>query len=141
MIRKMPDGKLRAFVNGAPDVLLHRCTALYTASGIRPLTDDNRKQIEAQNPAMAQQALRVIGSAFRDLAHAPPESLTVDGVEQDLVFIGLTGMYDPPRQEAREAVARCGSAGIRVVMITGDHPHTAAAIARELGIAFGETLP
>ncbi len=140
VIRKMPDGKLRAFVNGAPDVLLQRCTALYTASGVRPLTDDDRKQIEAQNAAMAQQALRVLGSAFRDLEHAPPESLTVDSVEQNLVFVGLTGMYDPPRQEAKEAVARCGSAGIRVVMITGDHPHTAAAIARELGIASGENV-
>jgi Ca2+-transporting ATPase len=140
VIRKMPDGKLRAFVNGAPDVLLQRCTALYTASGVRPLTDDDRKQIEAQNAAMAQQALRVLGSAFRDVEHAPPESLTVDSVEQNLVFVGLTGMYDPPRQEAKEAVARCGSAGIRVVMITGDHPHTAAAIARELGIASGENV-
>lgn len=140
VIRKMPDGKLRAFVNGAPDVLLQRCTALYTASGIRPLTDDDRKQIETQNAAMAQQALRVLGSAFRDLEHASPESLTVDSVEQNLVFVGLTGMYDPPRQEAKEAVARCSSAGIRVVMITGDHPHTAAAIARELGITSGENV-
>lgn len=137
VIRKKPDGRFRALVNGAPDVLLQRCTALYTPDGIRPLTEEDRRLIEAQNTAMAKKALRVLGSAFRDLDHAPPESLTVDGVERDLVFVGLTGMYDPPRQEAKEAVARCRSAGIRVVMITGDHPHTAAAIAHELGIASG----
>ncbi len=140
VIRKLPDGKLRAYVNGAPDVLLQRCTNLYTQSEVRPLTDDDRKQIEAQNAAMAQQALRVIGSAYRDLEDAAPETLTVDAVERDLVFVGLTGMYDPPRQEAKEAVARCHSAGIRVVMITGDHPHTATAIARELGIASGDNV-
>jgi Ca2+-transporting ATPase len=140
VIRKMPDGRLRAFVNGAPDVLLRHCTALYTASGIRPMTDEDRTSIESENAAMAGQALRVLGSAHRDLEHAPPEELTVDDVERDLVFVGLTGMYDPPRQEAKQAVAKCRAAGIRVVMITGDHPHTAAAIARELGIASGEKI-
>jgi len=140
VIRKLPDGKLRAFVNGAPDVLLQRCTNLYTSTGVRPLTDEDRKQIEAQNAAMAQQALRVLGSAFRDQENASPETLTSDAVERDLVFVGLTGMYDPPRQEAKDAVAKCRAAGIRVVMITGDHPHTATAIARELGIASGDNV-
>jgi Ca2+-transporting ATPase len=138
VIRRLPQGELRAFVNGAPDVLLQRCTSLYAGGGIRPLTDHARKQIEAENAAMAGQALRVLGSAYRDLDHSPPEGLTVDKVERELVFVGLTGMYDPPRQEARSAVAKCVSAGIRVVMITGDHPHTAAAIARDLGIASGD---
>ncbi len=140
VVRKLPDGKLRAFINGAPDVLLERCTALYTSAGIRPLTDDDRTRIEAENASMAGQALRVLGSAYRDLDHAPPGSLTVDSVERDLVFVGLTGMYDPPRQEAKEAVAKCRAAGIRVVMITGDHPHTAAAISRELGISSGDRI-
>ncbi len=135
VIRKMPDGKLRAFVNGAPDVLLERCVNLYTGSGVRPMTDEDRRAISAQNTAMAQQALRVLGSAYRDLANASPAELTADAVERDLVFVGLSGMHDPPRQEAKEAVAKCRAAGIRVVMITGDHPHTATAIARELGIA------
>jgi len=140
VIRKMPDGRLRAFINGAPDVLLERCTNLYTSSGVRPLTDADRQNIVAQNTAMAQKALRVLGSAYRDLDNTSPGDLTADAVEHDLVFVGLSGMYDPPRQEAKEAVATCRAAGIRVVMITGDHPHTATAIAREIGIASDDDL-
>lgn len=138
VIRKMPDGKLRAFINGAPDVLLERCTNLYTGTGVRPLVEQDRRSIVAHNEAMAQQALRVLGSAYRDLDNESSVDFTAAAVEQDLVFVGLSGMYDPPRQEAKEAVARCRTAGIRVVMITGDHPHTAMAIARELGIASGD---
>ena len=140
VIRKLPDGKLRAFINGAPDVLLERCTNLYTRTGVGPMTDEDRQRILAQNTAMAQQALRVLGSAYRDLDNASPADLTADAVEHDLVFVGLSGMYDPPRQEAKEAVAKCHGAGIRVVMITGDHPHTATAIAREIGIASAEDI-
>jgi P-type Ca2+ transporter type 2C len=140
VIRQMPDGKLRAFINGAPDVLLERCTNLYTRTGVRPMTDGDRQNIAAQNTAMAQQALRVLGSAWRDLDNASPADLTADAVEHDLVFVGLSGMYDPPRQEAKDAVAKCRTAGIRVVMITGDHPHTATAIAREIGIASADEL-
>ena len=140
VIRKMPDGRLRAFINGAPDVLLERCTNLYTSTGVRPMTDADRQNIVAQNTAMAQQALRVLGSAYRDLDNTSPADLTADAVEHDLVFVGLSGMYDPPRQEAKEAVATCRAAGIRVVMITGDHPHTATAIAREIGIASDDDL-
>ncbi len=135
VIRRMPDGRLRALINGAPEILLELCTDIYTGTGVRPMTDEDRRSIETQNTAMAQQALRVLGSAYRDLDNASPADLTADTVEYDLVFVGLSGMYDPPRQEAKDAVARCRAAGIRVVMITGDHPHTAAAIARELDIA------
>ena len=135
VIRRMPGGKLRAFINGAPDVLLERCINLYSSTGVRPMTDEDRQNVVAQNTAMAQQALRVLGSAWRDLDNASPAELTADAVEHDLVFVGLSGMYDPPRQEAKAAVAKCRAAGIRVVMITGDHPHTATAIAREIGIA------
>jgi len=140
VIRKMPDGKLRAFINGAPDVLLERCTNLYTSTGVRPMTDEDRQNIVAKNTDMAQQALRVLGSAWRDLDNVSPADLTADAVEHDLVFVGLSGMYDPPRQEAKAAVAKCRAAGIRVVMITGDHPHTATAVAREIGIASAEDL-
>ncbi|MGZ9159023.1 MAG: cation-translocating P-type ATPase, partial [Nitrospira sp.] len=140
MIRKMPDGKLRAFINGAPDVLLERCTNLYTSAGVRPMTADDRQTIVAQNTAMAQQALRVLGSAWRDLDNTAPTDLTADAVEHDLVFVGLSGMVDPPRQEAKDAVGKCRAAGIRVVMITGDHPHTATAIAREIGIAANDDM-
>jgi Ca2+-transporting ATPase len=140
MIRKMPDGKIRAFTNGAPGVLLQRCTSLYTSTGIRPLTEQDREHILGQITMMAKQALRVLGSAYRDLDNASPANLTAEAVEQNLVFVGLTGMYDPPRQEAKEAVAKCRAAGIRVVMITGDHPDTATAIAREIGIASSEEV-
>lgn len=138
VIRKLPDGQLRAFINGAPDVLLQRCTNLYTNAGVRPLTDEDRQTILAQNTAMAQQALRVLSSAYRDLDGTANADITADAVERDLVFVGLSAMVDPPRQEAKQAIAKCHAAGIRVVMITGDHPHTATAIARELGIADGD---
>jgi Ca2+-transporting ATPase len=140
VLRQMPDGKLRAFINGAPDVLLKLCTHLYTSIGVRSMTGEDRQNLAAQNTALAQQALRVLGSAWRDIDHAAPAELTPEAVEHDLVFVGLTGMYDPPRQEAKEAVAKCRAAGIRVVMITGDHPHTATAIARELGIASADDV-
>ncbi|MDP2791198.1 MAG: cation-transporting P-type ATPase, partial [Rectinemataceae bacterium] len=147
VIRTMPDGKLRAFVNGAPDVLLKLCTQILSDTGVRPITDEDRTIIAAQNTAMAQRALRVLGSARRDLdtvsstgntkadTRENAEELTVEAVEHDLVFVGLSGMYDPPREEAKEAIAQCRAAGIRVVMITGDHPHTATAIAEQIGIA------
>jgi len=135
MIRQMPDGKLRAFTNGAPGPLLKLCTRVYTATGIRPLTETDRAHILAQTSAMAKQALRVLGSAYRDLESTSAANLAADAVEHDLVFVGLSGMYDPPRPEAKIAVAKCLAAGIRVVMITGDHPDTATAIAREIGIA------
>jgi Ca2+-transporting ATPase len=135
IIRRMPDGKLRAFINGAPDVLLERCSSIYSGEGVRPLSGDDRRELAARNAQMAGQALRVLGSAYRDLAVSPPDTLTADAVERDLVFVGFAGMQDPPRQEAKEAVAKCRAAAIRVVMITGDHPHTASAIARDLGIA------
>ncbi|MCD2452546.1 HAD-IC family P-type ATPase [Methylicorpusculum oleiharenae] len=138
VIRKLPDGQLRAFINGAPDVLLQRCTNLYTNAGVRPLTEEDRQTILAQNAAMAQQALRVLGSAYRGLDPSSATDISADAVERDLVFVGLSGMVDPPRQEAKDAVVKCHAAGIRVVMITGDHPHTATAIARELGIATGD---
>ena len=138
VVRKLPDGKLRAFVNGAPEVLLNRCMNLYTRDGIRLMADEDRKNILAQNIIMAQQALRVLGSAYRDLEDASPAELTSDMVEKDLVFMGLAGMYDPPRQQAKDAIEKSRVAGIRVVMITGDHPETAAAIAREIGIASAE---
>ena len=134
VIRRKPDGTLRAFINGAPGALLELCTSLYTSTGIRPLTAQDREQILAQTSAMAKKALRVLGSAWRDLDDAAPADLTSDAVERELVFIGLSGMYDPPRPEAKDTLAKCRAAGIRVVMITGDHPDTAKAIAREIGI-------
>ena len=136
VIRRMPEGKLRAFINGAPDSLLERCTHIYTSPGIQPLADQDRQNILTQTSAMATQALRVLGSAYRDLDQSSAD-FTADAVERDLVFVGLTAMYDPPRPEVKAAISTCRSAGIRVVMITGDHPHTAVAIAKELAIGSG----
>ena len=138
IIRRAQDGSFRAFVNGAPDILLQRCSHVLDAGGVRPLTEADRQQITRRNEAMASRALRVLGSAMRDLPRGG--DLSAEKVESNLVFVGLAGMYDPPRAEAKDAVKRCRSAGIRVVMITGDHPHTALAIARELGIADSSSL-
>jgi Ca2+-transporting ATPase len=138
VVRRMPNGKLRAFINGAPGPLLERCAYLYTREGVRPLTAADRAHLSEQIASMAQKALRVLGSSWRDLEPITPSELTAETVERDLVFVGLTGMHDPPRPEAKAAIAKCHAAGIRVVMITGDHPATAEAIAREIGLPLAE---
>lgn len=135
VIRNLSSGDQRAFINGAPDVLLQLCTHLYSLDGVRRMTEQDRKMIADQNSAMAHRALRVLGAAYRDFRRGEAEHLNAEEIEQDLTFVGLTGMYDPPRAEAKEAVARCHEAGIKVVMITGDHPRTAQTIAKDLGIA------
>ena len=121
------------FTKGAPDEVLKRCTAIYTADGIRPLTDADRAAILAENKAMADEALRVLSAAMRTHS-APPEDVSPEALENDLVFLGLVGMIDPIRPEVKDAVAQCHTAGIRVVMITGDHKDTAIAIAKQLSI-------
>ena len=121
------------YTKGAPDELLRRCTKLHTAEGVRPLTEADRKRILSENGAMADKALRVLAGAYR-VWDVLPEDTTPEYLEQDMVFIGLHGMIDPIRPEVKLAVEECNRAGIRVVMITGDHKDTAVAIARELGI-------
>ncbi len=128
-VHPRPEGGFRVFVKGAPDVLLERCTA-----GPRgPLTPSQRSRILQANEEMAQGALRVLAAAERDLAFLPPE-LEPETLETGLTFLGLFGLMDPPRPEAREAVELCHRAGVRPVMITGDHKATAAAVAKELDI-------
>jgi P-type Ca2+ transporter type 2C len=125
------------FTKGAPDVLLARCSHELFGEERRALTQERRKQIADTNEALAGQALRTLGVAGRWLTTdtlAEHEAHPDERLEQDLVFAGLIGIIDPPRTEAKQAVARATSAGIRVLMITGDHPRTAAVIARELGI-------
>ena len=134
-VRRLPDGRLRVYCNGAPGAVLAQCTQLATASGVIALTAAERDQLLAHTTAWAGKSLRVLGSAYRDLPDLAPADLTIEHAERDLVFVGLAGMQDPPRPEAKAAIARCHAAGIRVVMITGDHPATAAAIARDLGVA------
>ena len=125
------------FTKGAPDVLLGRCAFEVIGEGRRPLTPARRGEILQLNEALAGEALRTLGVAGRWLEEDALAEHTAhpDGrVEQGLVFAGLLGMIDPPRPEAKDAVARAKRAGIRPLMITGDHPRTAAVIARELGI-------
>jgi Ca2+-transporting ATPase len=126
------------FSKGAPDVLLARCSREFVGEEPRPLTPERRAAIQQTNEELADHALRTLGVAIRRLAEDAPitnERGVEASVEQDLVFAGLIGMIDPPRAEARDAVARARGAGIRPLMITGDHPRTAAVIARELGIS------
>ena len=131
-IHAMPGGGYRVMVKGAPDVLLRRCTRLL-ADGEVSLTPAKNREIGQANEEMASRALRVLGTAYRDLDRIPDE-LTSEGLEQDLTFVGLVGMIDPPRPEVKDAVEQCYAAGIRPVMITGDHKLTAVAIAKELDI-------
>ncbi len=126
------------FTKGAPDVLLTRCSLELVGDQRRPLTPERRAEILRINDELAGDALRTLGVAARwrpREALQPQPDGSLDHVEQDLVFAGLIGMIDPPRPEAKAAVARAKSAGIRPLMITGDHPRTAAVIAQELGIA------
>ena len=128
--------QLRVFSKGAPDVLLARCTHELVGEESRPLSEVRRAEIVQAMDTLAGEALRALGLATREL---PRDALDHGGAderfERDLVFLGIVGMSDPPRPEARDAVAQARSAGIRSVMITGDHPRTAAVIAGELGIA------
>ena len=128
-------GGLLVFVKGAPDVLLNRCTRELVGEDAQPLCETRRGEIARLNEELAGQALRTLGVAFRPLDVGAMEGGEAGAsVEHDLVFAGLIGLLDPPREEAKEAVARAKAAGIRSIMITGDHPRTALAIARELGI-------
>ena len=132
------DDKQTVFSKGAPDVLLARCSRELVGDNAVPLTAERRTAIEKTNLELADEALRTLGVAIRRLSEDIPVAVgsEVEGsVEQDLVFAGLIGMIDPPRAEAGDAVARAKRAGIRPLMITGDHPRTAAVIARELGIS------
>ena len=126
-------GKLRVMVKGAPDVLLSRCTHILDGTP-KAVTPELAQGVEQANAAMAQRALRVLGCAYKDMDALPQGELTSEGLETDLTFVGLVGMIDPPRMEVKQAVAECYSAGIRPVMITGDHKLTAVAIAKELDI-------
>ncbi|HEX7096475.1 MAG TPA: HAD-IC family P-type ATPase, partial [Acidimicrobiales bacterium] len=128
------DGRIDVFTKGAPDVLLARCTSERVEGEVRPLTDERRSALLAEIDRLADLALRTIAVAYRPMPDVK-EAQVDESIERDLVYLGLVGMIDPPRDEAREAVAEARSAGIRVIMITGDHPRTAARIADQLGVA------
>jgi len=130
-VHKREDGGWRIVVKGAPDVLLARCDRVWT-DGAAPMTARLREKIGSANEDMAKKALRVLAVAVRDMDSLP--SVTESALEKQLTFVGLLGMTDPPRPEVAAAVEQCVRAGVRPVMITGDHRATAVAVARQLGM-------
>jgi P-type Ca2+ transporter type 2C len=132
-IHDTPQGKV-AYSKGAPEVILSTCTPIYAGGIERELTEQDRKRILQVNQEMAAGALRILGLSYKSLPGKKYASGVVEGVEEEMVWLGLVGMIDPPREEVKQAVALCQQAGIESVMITGDHKLTAEAIAKELGI-------
>ena len=122
-----------AYAKGAPEVILRSCAAVLQRDGLKPLEEGDRDAIAAEGQRMAEAALRVLAVAYKPAA-------TLADAERDMIFLGLFGMIDPPRTEAGEAIRVCARAGIKPIMITGDHPTTAAAVARELGLLTSEAV-
>ena len=127
------DGSFEQYTKGAPDVVLNLCTQVFDGNKIVPMTEERREQLLAANKAMADEALRVLALASRTYAEKPADC-SAEALEHDLVFCGLSGMIDPERPEVAPAIKEAHGAGIRTVMITGDHIDTAVAIAKNLGI-------
>lgn len=132
-VHRMENGEIVQFTKGAPDEVLKHCTRVLKENQELPMTDALYQEILTANKEMADQALRVLCGAKRSWKEAP-SSYEPEYLEEDLCYLGLTGMIDPVRPEVVDAIAECREAGIRPIMITGDHKDTAAAIARELGI-------
>ena len=128
------DGGFIQYTKGAPDEVLRLCTGYIEDGEMRPMTEEKRRAILLENKAMADRALRVLAAAQRSWGDKLPEDISPETLEQDLCFIGLAGMIDPVRPEVKDAIHQCRKAGIRPVMITGDHKDTAVAIAKELDI-------
>ena len=131
------EGGCIQYTKGAPDEVLRKCTHVLRDGAVLPLDNAGRREILAANKEMADKALRVLMAAFRRLPEGRPEDCSPEALEHDLCFIGLTGMIDPVRPEVKAAIDECNAAGIRPIMITGDHVDTAVAIAKELGILDG----
>ena len=127
------NGKYVVYTKGGVDELLARCISYETAEGVKDNLEDYKKDIYINNEEMAKSALRVLACAYKVIDHEPTDE-EMKNIENDLIFLGMCGMIDPPRPEVKVAVQKCKSAGIKTVMITGDHKITAIAIAKELGI-------
>ncbi|MCK5811279.1 MAG: calcium-translocating P-type ATPase, PMCA-type [Clostridiales bacterium] len=127
------DGKYHALVKGAPDILIARCNKVLVNGQIISLKDSDIEKIHQANKTMASRALRVLAFAYQEHIKQPV-NLTSENIENNLIFVGLEGMIDPPRDEVKQAITTCKKAGMRAVMITGDHKDTAVAIAMQLGI-------
>jgi len=132
-VHQAPEGEQLAFMKGAPEIVLERCSHILENGKEKKLTDVKRKEILETNEKLASDALRLLGMAYKKLPSTSKE-FEEETVENDLVFVGLQGMIDPPREEAIEANKKCLDAGIKAVMITGDHKLTAIAVAKEIGI-------
>ena len=128
------NGKYYAMTKGAPDIIMKNSSNILIDGNLIEFSDAKRKELADENNNLASQALRVMAYAFKPLESLDTD-LTTENIERDMVFVGLTGMIDPPRPEARAAVAECHASGIDVIMITGDYFETALAIAKDLGIA------
>jgi Ca2+-transporting ATPase len=132
-LHRTPEGDILQFTKGAPDQVLERCTSYYEKGQELPMTEEKRQEILSANKAMADQALRVLLGAQRRW-ETMPEDLGPETLERELCYLGLSGMIDPIRPEVKTAIGDCKRAGIRPIMITGDHRDTAVAIAKSLGI-------
>ena len=130
------DGKYIQYTKGAPDVVIGKCTHYIENGKIAPITEEYIKSITTANKTMADKALRVLACSMR-VYETEPESYEPESLEEGLCFLGLCGMIDPVRPEVKAAIAECRTAGVRPIMITGDHIDTAVAIAKELGIIEG----
>ena len=133
-IHTTPDGKVHAYMKGAPEIILERCTRILEDGEEKVLTEERRRKVLEVNEKLAGNALRVLAMAYRRLPATMTKHHDDEAVEREMVFVGLQGMIDPPREEAIEANKLCQKAGIKTVMITGDHKLTAVAVAREVGI-------
>ncbi len=132
------DENYYAMTKGAPDVMINNSSKIIIDGKLEDFTDDLKEKVLKENTKLAKQALRVMAYAFKPYESLENEELTTENIERDMVFVGLTGMIDPPRPEAKAAVEECHNSGIDVFMITGDYFETALAIAKELGIAENE---
>ena len=126
--------RIEVYVKGAPDMLLRKCTHLIKNGKIKRITKKDKQEILDKNNLFAENTLRVLGLAYRKLPKKKTDYYTKERVEKNLVFVGLVGMIDPPRDEVREAVQKCKEAGIKVMIITGDHAITTKAVARQIGL-------
>jgi len=127
------EGRLIAFTKGAPESVLALCTHTQSHGHTVTMTSSERTHLLSQSRFFAEQAYRVLAVAMREVAHQP-EHIEVDTIENDLTFLGLVAMMDPPHREVPEAITKCQRAGVRVIMVTGDHPLTALAVARKIGL-------
>ena len=127
-------GKVVSFTKGAPDIVIDRCSKIKVSGEILDFNDEMKKEVLEVNSSFSNDALRVLALAYREYDELP-EEISPDNNEVDMIFVGLVGMIDPARPEAKEAIRKCKEAGIKTIMITGDYKETAFAIAKELGMA------